>query len=273
MIWHWVNRHAKRPAVLAALRRIARRRDPAARERALIAASGLFDESYYLIQAPDVHEAGGDAIDHFCGHGWREGRRPNACFDPAWYRELYLADAPEANPLVHYIRKGEAAGCRPIAFFDPAWYCRAYGLDVVAAGAAALSREPPLAAGRAQCGLRSRVLSGAPSRRDRAQPRSLRASHSLRGRARSRSLGALRFARLPGRQHGRAAAGAADTGDPRTAGAARALSRRAGPRDGGAMNRIAGLEALCQPTRASAGRASAGRCQRGTGEPARAMRR
>ena len=128
MIWHWLNRHAKRPAVLAALRRIARRRDPAARERALIAGSGLFDESYYLIQAPDVHEAGADAIDHFCGHGWREGRRPNACFDPAWYRELYLADAPEANPLLHYIRKGEPAGCRPIAFFDPAWYRRAYGL-------------------------------------------------------------------------------------------------------------------------------------------------
>ncbi len=110
------------------LRRLSRR-DPVERDRALIAGSGLLDESYYLIQAPDVHEAGANAIDHFCRHGWQEGRRPNACFDPAWYRELYLADAPAVNPLAHYIRKGEAAGCRPIAYFDPAWYRRAYGLD------------------------------------------------------------------------------------------------------------------------------------------------
>ena len=128
MMWPVKIWQAKRPAFLAALRRIVRRRDPVERERALVAASGLLDESYYLIQAPDVHEAGADPIDHFCRHGWREGRRPNACFDPAWYRELYLADAPDVNPLVHYIRKGEAAGCRPIAYFDPAWYRRTYGV-------------------------------------------------------------------------------------------------------------------------------------------------
>ena len=115
MMWPVKIWQAKRPAVLAALRRIARRRDPVERERALVAASGLLDESYYLIQAPDVHEAGADPIDHFCRHGWREGRRPNACFDPAWYRELYLADAPDVNPLVHYIRKGR----RPAAARSP----------------------------------------------------------------------------------------------------------------------------------------------------------
>jgi hypothetical protein len=102
--------------------------DAAERERGVIERSGLFDLSYYLIQNPDVRAAGVDPVQHFCDSGWREGRRPNACFDPAWYRELYLARAPGVNPLVHYIGAGEAAGRRPIAYFDPVWYRDAYAL-------------------------------------------------------------------------------------------------------------------------------------------------
>jgi hypothetical protein len=115
---------------LVALARRLREANPDAvtRERRLIGGSGLFDLSYYLIQQGDVHAAGVDPVQHFCDYGWREGRRPNACFDPVWYRELYLARAPNVNPLAHYIRAGEAAGCQPIAYFDPAWYRRAYVL-------------------------------------------------------------------------------------------------------------------------------------------------
>jgi hypothetical protein len=104
------------------------RPNAAERTRRVIGASGLLDLSYYLIQQPDVHKAGVDPVHHFCDHGWREGRRPNPCFDPTWYRELYLARAPDVNPLLHYIRRGEAAGCQPIAYFDPAWYRRAYAV-------------------------------------------------------------------------------------------------------------------------------------------------
>lgn len=94
----------------------------------LIASSGLFDVSFYLIEGPDVQAAGLDPIAHFNDYGWPEGRRPNLYFDPLWYRDRYLSEEPETNPLVHYIAGGEAEGCRPICFFDPAWYRRAYRL-------------------------------------------------------------------------------------------------------------------------------------------------
>jgi hypothetical protein len=102
--------------------------DATTSERRLIERSGLFDLSYYLIQNPDVLAAGVEPVQHFCESGWREGRRPNACFDPPWYRELYLTRAPDMNPLAHYIRMGETASCRPVAYFDPAWYRDAYAL-------------------------------------------------------------------------------------------------------------------------------------------------
>ena len=100
-----------------------------ARERRLIARSGLFDTSYYLMNCADVQAAGADPLRHFCDYGWRENRRPNLFFDPDWYRSRYLANSDE-NPLVHYLGGGESAGCRPVPFFDPAWYRSAYHLGV-----------------------------------------------------------------------------------------------------------------------------------------------
>jgi hypothetical protein len=100
----------------------------AAAQRRLIAASGLFDTSYYLLNAADVLAAGVDPMEHFCGHGWRENRRPNLFFDPSWYSARHSLGS-DANPLEHYIRIGERAGCRPIPFFDPGWYRATYGLD------------------------------------------------------------------------------------------------------------------------------------------------
>jgi glycosyltransferase involved in cell wall biosynthesis len=64
---------------------------------------------------------------HFHRFGWREGRCPNAYFDPAWYVRQYpdVASA-DVDPLLHYIQHGEAEGRRPVPHFDPAWYRRAY---------------------------------------------------------------------------------------------------------------------------------------------------
>ena len=118
-----------RPGFLARLESWARgRASSTGGGESLIAASGLFDLSFYLIEGPDVHEAGIDPIAHFCAHGWREGRRPNLYFDPLWYCGRYLARSP-GNPLVHYIAGGEAAGCRPVCYFDPVWYRGAYRIQ------------------------------------------------------------------------------------------------------------------------------------------------
>lgn len=95
----------------------------------LIASSGLFDVSYYLLNGDDVATAKAPPVEHFCVFGWREGRRPNHFFDPHWYCDRYLGGRETAsNPLAHYIKLGEALGCWPINFFDPGWYRIEYQL-------------------------------------------------------------------------------------------------------------------------------------------------
>jgi hypothetical protein len=85
-----------------------------------LAATGLFDASFYLLRNPDVAVSGLDPLRHFCQWGWREGRWPNPIFDPSWY----LAQNPEVaafaiNPLLHYALVGEPGGRRPAPNFDP----------------------------------------------------------------------------------------------------------------------------------------------------------
>ena len=75
-------------------------------ERRLVK-SGLFDESWYLSQYPDVAAAGGDPLEHYFAFGAAEGREPNAFFST----KHYLAENPDAvasglNPLVHYCLYG-----------------------------------------------------------------------------------------------------------------------------------------------------------------------
>ena len=96
-------------------------------ETAVLAASGLFDASLYLVEGPDIRAAGWEPLAHYRRWGWREGRRPNLYFDPAWYRARHLGGA-ELDPLAHYIRCGEDSGLRPIATFDPSWYGRRHAL-------------------------------------------------------------------------------------------------------------------------------------------------
>lgn len=97
------------------------------RDYDLIAASGLFDEQYYLSRNTDVVEGGFEALRHFVEFGWREGRNPNSLFDSAWYLETYPdVDRLGINPLVHYIRFGGTAGRDPSSRFDGAWYLEEY---------------------------------------------------------------------------------------------------------------------------------------------------
>ena len=102
--------------------------DPLEAEIALVRASGLVDDNFYLINAPDVLEAKVDPVEHFCRYGWREGRDPSLYMHVGWYlRTNPRAAAMDINPLLHYLVEGEAAGRRPSVCFDPVWYHGRYG--------------------------------------------------------------------------------------------------------------------------------------------------
>ena len=74
-----------------------------------IAASGLFDELWYLHRYPEVADSGLSAIDHFIQIGADKGYSPSALFDTRWYLQTY-ADVAQGtiNPLLHYILHGKA---------------------------------------------------------------------------------------------------------------------------------------------------------------------
>ncbi|MBY5150586.1 family 2 glycosyl transferase [Enterobacter hormaechei] len=74
-----------------------------------IAASGLFDELWYLHRYPEVADSGLSAIEHFIQIGADKGYSPSALFDTRWYLQTY-ADVAQGsiNPLLHYILHGKA---------------------------------------------------------------------------------------------------------------------------------------------------------------------
>jgi glycosyltransferase involved in cell wall biosynthesis len=81
----------------------------------------LFDVSYYITTNPDISESGIDPWQHFCDHGFREGRNPHPIFDTAFYRDQHLGDEPEVNPLRHYLEHGyKLIATHPL--FDAAFY-------------------------------------------------------------------------------------------------------------------------------------------------------
>jgi SAM-dependent methyltransferase/TolA-binding protein len=92
----------------------ARKRRQTKDDAEMIAKSGLFEAAWYLIQNPDVAEAGTEPVSHYLDHGASEGRDPSPLFNTRWYLEQY-ADVRAAgmNPLVHYLRFGRAEGRKP----------------------------------------------------------------------------------------------------------------------------------------------------------------
>ena len=96
-------------------------------EQWLIGGSGLFDRSYYGAQFD--RPVDGDPLLHYAMVGWREKRRPNPFFDPAWYERHYASFIPAGvNPLVEYILAGERQGRMPCVHFDAARYRLAHNL-------------------------------------------------------------------------------------------------------------------------------------------------
>lgn len=94
----------------------------------------LFDGWAYMKANPDVFAAGADALQHYNGFGWREGRDPNAFFDTTDYL-LANPDVRAAgiNPLDHYRTNGWREGRDPSRDFDTDAYLRD-NPDVRAAG-------------------------------------------------------------------------------------------------------------------------------------------
>ena len=89
---------------------VMRRIEMQARPAKDIRASGLFDDSFYLTEYPDIGAAGVDPLIHYIDYGAKEGRWPNAFFDPAHYAKQATDLKPGENPLLHYLRVGRARG-------------------------------------------------------------------------------------------------------------------------------------------------------------------
>lgn len=80
-------------------------------ETAIISASGLFDNDFYVSAYPELGVSNAESVGHFCAQGWKEGRWPNPSFDVPYY----LKQNPDVaalgmNPLVHWIKFGRAEG-------------------------------------------------------------------------------------------------------------------------------------------------------------------
>lgn len=76
----------------------------------LLRESGLFDNSFYLMQNPDVAAAGDPPLEHYFFHGFREGRDPSGNFETRFYERISDCKALSINPLLHYLLRGRQLG-------------------------------------------------------------------------------------------------------------------------------------------------------------------
>ncbi|NTW43331.1 MAG: class I SAM-dependent methyltransferase [Anaerolineaceae bacterium] len=77
----------------------------------LIRASGLFDETWYLSNNPDVAQSEIDPLLHYLRYGGFEGRDPSPRFRSAFYLDKYEdVKSARINPLIHYLCYGKAEG-------------------------------------------------------------------------------------------------------------------------------------------------------------------
>ncbi|WP_395673845.1 glycosyltransferase family 4 protein [Phenylobacterium sp.] len=86
--------------------------DPKAQPRA------LFDQGWYLSQAPGLAGGRWAPLAHYLVLGALEGKSPHPLFDPARFR----GGAPRLTPLQRYLFGGAAAGADPHPLFDLRWY-------------------------------------------------------------------------------------------------------------------------------------------------------
>jgi hypothetical protein len=114
-----------------------------------------FDAAFYLATNPDVAASGADPFEHYCSHGWREGRLshspPNApvqvvgededriaLIRTEFSESYYLSKNPDVaaagiDPAEHYYHSGWREGRNPNSDFDTRYYLEAND-DVLKAG-------------------------------------------------------------------------------------------------------------------------------------------
>lgn len=113
----------RRFLALPTVRRLRRHRQ-IANDLSILAASGLFDNEFYLRLYKDVADR---PLEHFYFNGAKEARLPNPYFETPWYLDTNKDVAKAGmHPLIHYIKYGEAEGRAPCRIFDPSWYRRSY---------------------------------------------------------------------------------------------------------------------------------------------------
>ncbi|MGF1459935.1 MAG: glycosyltransferase [Leptolyngbyaceae cyanobacterium] len=121
--WSW-QALGERVQARAQLRAIAQR----------LTDSGLFDAGWYLLENPDVAQAGINPLRHYLIQGASEGRNPSPLFDSAWYLAQSVDVAESGvNPLLHYVEQGAGEGRDPHPLFTSGWYLE-QNADVAAAG-------------------------------------------------------------------------------------------------------------------------------------------
>lgn len=127
------------------------RRSRLRRDRRLLAATGLFNASYYCSKYHDVPRGERNALEHFVLKGLAEGRSPRPAephmrpqhqkavslddialisdsdyFDAEWYRKTYLEiDILKLDPIRHYLEYGSRMGYKPSKSFNVLSYIRA----------------------------------------------------------------------------------------------------------------------------------------------------
>lgn len=83
-------------------------------ERAVVAASGQFDDAGYLRAHSDIGQIQNgtlEPLDQFCNEGWRWLRNPRDDFDVDWYWHEYLDPvSDDINPFLHYLVLGRQSG-------------------------------------------------------------------------------------------------------------------------------------------------------------------
>jgi GT2 family glycosyltransferase/glycosyltransferase involved in cell wall biosynthesis len=88
----------------------------------MVRRSGLYDESYYSLENPDVVHSEHKPLHHYVAWGDREGRRPMPLFDPDYYREQGPGFTSSVSSLLHYVWVGCHRDLAPSGWFDSAFY-------------------------------------------------------------------------------------------------------------------------------------------------------
>jgi len=87
--------------------------------------SGLFDETYYISQHPDLEPFDGDAIHHYLAVGAYVELDPHRLFDTGYYyRQNPKLTAERINPLSHFLSVGAFEGKDPCYLFSTRFYLK-----------------------------------------------------------------------------------------------------------------------------------------------------